>query len=41
MSAVPGNISVDLTQLSKKNDGRFPLQEVYMRSMAASASQLT
>jgi len=29
MSAVPGYISVDLTQLSKKNDGQFPRQEVY------------
>jgi hypothetical protein len=27
--AVPGSISVDLTQLSKKNDRRFPRQEVY------------
>jgi hypothetical protein len=29
MSAVPGYISVDLTQLSKNNDGEFPRQEVY------------
>jgi mono/diheme cytochrome c family protein len=29
MSAVPGYISVDLTQLSKSNDGRFPRQRVY------------
>ena len=29
MSAVPGYISVDLTQLSKENAGRFPRQEVY------------
>lgn len=29
MSAVPGYISVDLTQLSKKNDGQFPRQQVY------------
>jgi cytochrome c553 len=29
MRAVRGYISVDLTQLSKKNDGQFPRQEVY------------
>jgi mono/diheme cytochrome c family protein len=29
MSAVPGYISVDLTQLSNENDGHFPRQKVY------------
>jgi hypothetical protein len=29
MSTVPGYISVDLTQLSKNNDGEFPRQQVY------------
>ena len=29
MSTVPGYISVDLTQLSNKNDGHFPRQKVY------------
>jgi mono/diheme cytochrome c family protein len=29
MSAVPGYISVDLTQLSRNNNGVFPHQEVY------------
>jgi hypothetical protein len=29
MRAVRGYISVDLTQLSKKNNGQFPHQEVY------------
>jgi mono/diheme cytochrome c family protein len=29
MSAVPGYISVDLTQLSNRNGGQFPRQEVY------------
>ncbi len=27
--AVPGSISVDLTQLSKKNGGQFPRRKVY------------
>jgi hypothetical protein len=29
MNAVPGYISVDLTQLSKNNNGQFPRQKVY------------
>jgi mono/diheme cytochrome c family protein len=29
MSAVPGYISVDLTQLSRRNYGQFPRQKVY------------
>jgi hypothetical protein len=29
MSAVPGYISVDLTQLSRENDWQFPRQKVY------------
>jgi len=29
MRAVPGYKSVDLTQLSKENEGRFPRQKVY------------
>ena len=29
MNAVPGYISVDLTQISKRNDGQFPRQKVY------------